>query len=68
MDAAQLGRTMMITSGDLPDDKQCNDWARIGQVLTQLGTPRMPKTMHDLSSADQQVVIDAIRYLQSKTR
>lgn len=68
MDVAQLGREMMMRSGHLQDDKQCNDWARIGQLLTQLGTPRMPKTMHDLSHADRQVVLDAVRHLQDSIK
>ena len=64
MNAQELGRTMMYRAGDLTDDKLCCDWARVGQILTQLGTPRMPKTMHDLSNADRDVVVDAIRQLQ----
>ncbi len=63
MDTTQLGREMMTKSIDLVDDKQCNDWARVGQMLTQLGTPRMPKTLRDMDPDDRQVVEDAIRSL-----
>lgn len=65
MDAVQLGREMMTMSIDLVDDKQCNDWARVGQLLTQLGTPRMPKTVRDLSARDRKVMLDAIVALQN---
>lgn len=65
MNVTQLGREMMTRSGDLQDDRQCNDWARVGQILTQLGTPRMPKSVRELSLADRQVVIDAIKALQN---
>ena len=64
MNAEELGRTMMHRAGDLIDDRQCCDWARVGQILTQLGSPRMPKTIRDLSSMDQGIIIDAIRQLQ----
>lgn len=64
MNAEELGRTMMHRAGDLSDDRQCCDWARVGQILTQLGSPRMPKTIRDLSSMDQGIIIDAIRQLQ----
>lgn len=64
MDATWLGREMMTKSIDLSDDKRCNDWARVGQMLTQLGTPRMPKTMRDMDPSDRRVVEDALRSLQ----
>lgn len=62
----KLGREMMIASGDLQDDKQCCDWARIGQILTQLGAPRMPKSINDMRSDDQSVIADAIKALQQR--
>lgn len=65
MNAEELGRTMMHRAGDLMDDRQCCDWARVGQILTQLGSPRMPKTVRELSVIDQDIVIDAIRQLQT---
>ena len=66
MNAQQLGREMMIQSGDIRDDRQSCDWARIGQILTMLGTPKMPKTVRDLRAEDRQIVIDAITELQSR--
>lgn len=65
MNVTQLGREMMMKSVDLQDDRECCDWARVGQILTQLGTPRMPKTVRDLSKRDKQVVLDAIKALQN---
>jgi len=65
MNAQQLGREMMSRSGDLKDDRQSCDWARIGQILTMLGTPKMPKTVRDLKLEDRSIVIDAINTLQS---
>ena len=64
MNAQEIGRAMMNGAGDLQDDRRCCDWARVGQILTQLGTPRMPKTMTDLPQTDRDVVLDAIRQLQ----
>lgn len=67
MDHMNLGREMMIASGDLQDDKQCCDWARIGQMLTQLGAPRMPKSINDMRPDDQRVIADAIKALQQRS-
>jgi hypothetical protein len=67
MNAQQLGREMMSRSGDLKDDRQSCDWARIGQILTMLGTPKMPKTVRDLRPEDRTVVIEAIRTLQARS-
>lgn len=64
MNAEELGRAMMHKAGDLTDDRQCCDWARVGQMLTQLGTPRMPKTVKELNNIDQSIIIDAIRQLR----
>jgi hypothetical protein len=66
MNPQQLGRDMMTHAGDLSDDKQCCDWARVGQILTQLGTPRMPKTMQDLSATDRSIVVAALKFLQHR--
>lgn len=67
MDHMELGREMMIASGDLQDDKQCCDWARLGQILTQLGAPRMPKSVNDLRLDDQRIIADAIKALQQRS-
>jgi hypothetical protein len=66
MDAMQLGRTMMSESGNLKDDKQSCDWARIGQLLTQLGSPKMPRTIRDLKPSDRSIVIEAVKALQAR--
>jgi len=64
VNAQQLGREMMTRSGDITDDRQSCDWARIGQILTMLGTPKMPKTVRDMKLEDRTVVMDAITTLQ----
>ena len=66
MNAEQLGREMMTRSGDITDDRQSCDWARIGQILTMLGTPKMPKSVRDLRPEDRTIVIDAIKSIQSR--
>ena len=66
MNAQQLGREMMIRSGDLKDDRQSCDWARIGQILTQLGTPKMPKTVRELRTDDRKIVIEAMNALRTR--
>ena len=66
MNAQQLGREMMTHSGDLKDDRQSCDWARIGQILTMLGTPKMPKTMRDLRAEDRNIIVEAVRALQAR--
>ena len=66
MNAQQLGREMMSRSGDITDDRQSCDWARIGQILTMLGTPKMPKSVRDLRPEDRTIVIDAIKSIQSR--
>ena len=66
MNAQQLGREMMSRSGDLKDDRQSCDWARIGQILTMLGTPKMPKTVRDLRAEDCNIIVEAVRALQAR--
>ena len=66
MNAQQLGREMMSRSGDLKDDRQSCDWARIGQILTMLGTPKMPKTIRDLQIEDRNIIVEAVRALQAR--
>ena len=66
MNAQQLGREMMSRSGDLKDDRQSCDWARIGQILTMLGTPKMPKTVRDLRAEDRNIIVEAVRALQAR--
>lgn len=67
MDTMKLGREMMIISGDLKDDAQSCDWARIGQILTQLGAPRMPRSVMDMNITDRAIIADAIKSLQEKS-
>jgi len=67
MNAQQLGREMMSRSGDLKDDRQSCDWARIGQILTMLGTPKMPKTVRDLKPEDRSIVVEAVRALLARS-
>ena len=66
MNAQQLGREMMSRSGDIKDDRQSCDWARIGQVLTMLGTPKMPKSFREMKPEDKKIVAEAIRSLQER--
>jgi len=66
MNAQQLGREMMSRSGDIKDDRQSCDWARIGQILTMLGTPKMPKSVLDMRAEDRKIVVDAVKALQNK--
>jgi hypothetical protein len=68
MDTMKLGREMMIVSGDLSDDTQSCNWARIGQILTQLGAPRMPRSIMDMNAKDREIIADAITALQEKSK
>ncbi len=68
MDTMKLGREMMIVSGDLSDDTQSCNWARIGQILTQLGAPRMPRSVMDMNDKDREIIADAITALQEKSK
>ena len=61
INAQELGREMMNMAGDLRDDRQCCDWARVGQILTQLGTPKMPRSMSDMRNEDKQIAYDAAK-------
>jgi hypothetical protein len=68
MDTMKLGREMMIVSGDLSDDAQSCNWARIGQILTQLGAPRMPRSVMDMTNNDKEIIADAIKSLQERAK
>ena len=67
MDTMKLGREMMTVSGDLKDDTESCNWARIGQILTQLGNPRMPRSVMDMTAKDRAIIADAIKSLQEKS-
>ena len=68
MDTMKLGREMMIVSGDLSDDTESCNWARIGQILTQLGAPRMPRSVMDMPTKDREIIADAIKSLQERSK
>ena len=68
MDTMKLGREMMIVSGDLKDDRDSCNWARIGQILTQLGAPRMPRSIMDMPIRDREIIADAIKSLQERAK
>lgn len=54
-----LGRYMIQNAAKFADDVQSNDWARVGQLLTGLGTPFAP-SLAEFSTQDRAVVSQAV--------
>jgi hypothetical protein len=63
LDTANFGRLMMARSGTLPDDALCNAFARVGNMLTQIGQPRAPRSISDMSAEDRAVLTKAVELL-----
>lgn len=60
-----LGRFMIQHAPRFADDALCNDWARVGNLLTGLGMPFAPK-LREFEAKDQQVVRDAAAVMVGK--
>lgn len=63
LDINAFGREMMQVSGSLSDDALCNAFARVGETLTQIGQPRAPKRVSDMSAEDLQILTKAVELL-----
>ena len=61
----RLGRFMISNAPQFADDATCNNWARVGQLLTGLGMPFAPK-LREFDAADQTVVREAAAVLVGK--
>ena len=54
----KLGRYMITTAPRFADDVQFNRWARVGQLLTELGMPFAPR-LREFGNEDQLTVREA---------
>ena len=61
----RLGRFMIQNAPQFADDVTCNNWARVGQLLTGLGMPFAPK-LREFDAEDQQVVREAAAVMSGK--
>ena len=60
-----LGLQMMNESPKFKDDIMCNNYSRIGDMLTHIGTPYSSiRQFRDLSKTDLEVVRHAIVYFK----
>lgn len=66
LDVNAFGREMMDRSGTLADDKLCNAFARVGDMLTKIGQPRAPKSLNDLSKEDLEIISQALQMIKHK--
>ena len=60
-----LGRFMIRTAPQFVDDQKFNAWARVGQLLTELGTP-FGKKLVEFDSEDMLVVREGAGVLVGK--
>lgn len=65
MNPQSFGRAMMAHSGNMPSDKDCNDFARVGNKLINIGEPGFPKTIYDLSSEDMEIISKALMIVKT---
>ena len=61
----KLGRYMINLAPQFQDDVKCNDWARVGNLLTGLGMPFAPR-LREFDALDQAVVLDAAAVMVGK--
>lgn len=61
----KLGRYMINLAPQFQDDVKCNDWARVGNLLTGLGMPFAPR-LREFEAKDQAVVRDAAAVMVGK--
>jgi hypothetical protein len=64
----ELGRAMMFEAGNRANDKECNDWARVGNLINSIGTSKGPKNINLLSAADKAIVQTAFSALREMGR
>jgi hypothetical protein len=61
-----LGRAMMEKAPTLKNDKKCNDWARVGELLTTLGSPFAPKSFGALPATERAIAKAAYEELEQQ--
>lgn len=61
----RLGRFMITNAPQLADDTTCNNWARVGQLLTGLGMPFAPK-LREFDAEDQRVLRSAAAVMSGR--
>ena len=60
-----LGRYMIAYAPKFADDVQCNNWARVGQLLTGVGTPFAP-SLAEFAPEDRVVIQEAAAVVMGK--
>jgi len=66
IDTAELGRRMMAYAARIDDDAEFNHWTRLAPHLIGLGTATHPRSLSELSVADQQLVRRAVAVLANQ--
>jgi len=66
INSAELGRKMMAYAARIDDDAEFNNWTRLAPHLIGLGTATHPRSLAELSAADQQLVKRAIAFLTDR--
>jgi hypothetical protein len=61
----KLGRFMITHASQFVDDTRCNRWARVGQLLTEMGMPFAPK-LSELGSEQIATVREAASVMAGK--
>lgn len=61
----KLGRYMITTAPRFADDAQFNRWARVGQLLTELGMPFAPR-LREFGAEDQATVREAAAVMSGR--
>lgn len=62
----KLGVAMMEEAPKIKDDETCNSFARVGELITHLGTAFNPPNISKVSEEDRKVVVKAWHYFQKK--
>lgn len=61
----KLGRFMITHAPQFADDATCNNWARVGNMLTGLGMPFAPR-LREFAADDQAVVLAAAAVMSGR--
>jgi len=63
INTVELGRKMMSYAKNIDNDTEFNHWCRLAPKLIGMGTATHPKTLKELSAADQKLVTRAFNIL-----
>lgn len=63
IDPRSFGRAMMSHAVNMSSDRDCNDFARVGNKLVNMGNAGFPKNIYSFDSEDMEIINKALTLL-----